>query len=81
MRLAVGIGASDIHIKSEKPAFLRLSGSLEAVEMDPLEPEHVKEFIEQSVTEQFIAGWHEHGQVDYSYRADGIGRFRVNGFL
>lgn len=46
MRLAVGIGASDIHIKSEKPAFLRLSGSLEAVEMDPLEPEHVKEFIE-----------------------------------
>ena len=81
LTLAVENGASDIHIKSNKPAFLRLSGHLESVEMEPFEPEAVREFIEQTVPEQFYEDWREHRQVDFSYRAEGVGRFRVNGFL
>lgn len=81
LTLAVENGASDIHIKSNKPAYLRLSGRLEAVEMDPLRPADVREFIESSVPELFKNEWHEKRQVDYSYRVEGIGRFRVNGFL
>jgi twitching motility protein PilT len=81
LNLAVENGASDIHIKSNKPAFLRLSGRLESVEMDPIPPEDIREFIEQSVPEQFFGRWTNDRQVDYSYRVDGIGRFRVNGFL
>lgn len=81
LNLAVENGASDIHIKSNKPAYLRLSGHLEAVEMDPIAPEDVREFIEQSVPEQFFEEWQNQRQIDYSYRVEGIGRFRVNGFL
>ncbi|MGB0409861.1 MAG: type IV pilus twitching motility protein PilT [Opitutales bacterium] len=81
LHLAVENGASDIHIKSNKPAFLRLSGRLESVEMDPISPEDVREFIEQSVPDQFSEAWQNNGQVDYSYRVEQIGRFRVNGFL
>lgn len=81
LNLAVENGASDIHIKSNKPAFLRLSGHLESVEMDPIPPEDVREFIEQSVPEQFFGEWTRDRQVDYSYRVENIGRFRVNGFL
>ncbi len=81
LSLAVENGASDIHIKSNKPAFLRMSGRLEAVEMEPIPPEDVREFIEQSVPEQFYEDWRTNRQVDYSYRVEGIGRFRVNGFL
>lgn len=81
LHLAVDNGASDIHIKSNKPAFLRLSGHLESVEMDPLSPEDIKEFIEQSVPEQFFGDWSRDRQVDYSYRVENIGRFRVNCFL
>lgn len=81
LSLAVENGASDIHIKSNKPAHFRLSGRLESVEMDPLTPEEVREFIEQSVPEQFYEDWNKDRQVDYSYRVDGVGRFRVNGFL
>lgn len=81
LHLAVENGASDIHLKSNKPAFLRLSGHLEAVEMDPLSPEDLREFIEQSVPEQFFSDWSSDRQVDYSYRVENIGRFRVNGFL
>ncbi len=81
LNLAIENGASDVHIKSNKPAFLRLSGRLEAVEMDPIPPEDVREFIEQSVPEQFFGDWSRDRQVDYSYRVENIGRFRVNGFL
>lgn len=81
LHLAVDNGASDIHIKSNKPAFLRLSGHLESVEMEPISPEDIKEFIEQSVPEQFFGDWARERQVDYSYRVENIGRFRVNCFL
>ena len=81
LNLAIENGASDVHIKSNKPAFLRLSGRLESVEMDPIPPEDVREFIEQSVPEQFFGDWSRERQVDDSYRVENIGRFRVNGFL
>ncbi|WP_269526729.1 type IV pilus twitching motility protein PilT [Coraliomargarita parva] len=81
LSLAVENGASDIHIKSNKPAFLRLSGHLESVEMDPIPPSAVREFVEQTIPEEFYDDWHRHRQIDYSYRVEGVGRFRVNGFL
>lgn len=81
LHLAIDNGASDIHIKSDKPAFLRLSGHLEAVEMEPVSPEDIYEFIEQSVPKQFSADWSRDRQIDYSYRVENIGRFRVNCFL
>lgn len=82
LQLAVENGASDIHIKSEKPAFLRLHGHLESVDMDPLSPDQILEFIEASVPAQFIDDWRQNMQIDYSYdmREQGLGRFRVNGF-
>jgi twitching motility protein PilT len=79
--LAVENGASDIHIKSNKPAYLRLSGHLESVEMEPVPPADIIDFIEQSIPEEFKPSWKENRQIDYSYRVEGIGRFRVNGFL
>ncbi len=81
LSLAVENMASDVHIKSNKPAFLRLSGGLESVEMDPITPEQVREFIQHSVPKEFYETWLNKRQVDYSYSAPGIGRFRVNGFL
>ena len=81
LTLAVENGASDIHIKSNKPAHLRMSGRLEMVEMDPIPPEEVRGFIEGSVPDLFQEEWKRDRQVDYSYRVEGIGRFRVNGFL
>jgi len=81
LSLAVENMASDVHIKSNKPAFLRLSGGLESVEMDPITPDQVREFIQHSVPKEFYETWLNKRQVDYSYSAPGIGRFRVNGFL
>lgn len=81
LSLAVENGASDVHIKSNKPAFLRMSGRLEPVEMDPITPDEVREFIEQSVPAEFYDIWIKNRQVDYCFSAPEVGRFRVNAFL
>jgi len=82
LQLAVDNGASDIHVKSAKPAFLRLHGHLEQVDMDPLTPEQIFEFIEVTVPQQLYDDWKHDAQIDYSYNLEelGLGRFRVNGF-
>lgn len=83
LQLAVENGASDIHIKSGKPAFLRISGHLEAVEMEPIAAQQVIEFIELTLPHQFSPKWRENRQVDYSYDLShkGLGRFRINAFF
>ncbi len=80
LTLAVENGASDIHIKSFKPALLRLHGRLEPVDMEPLEGNTVHAFIQESCPREFFDRWREHHQIDYSYSVNGVGRFRVSAF-
>lgn len=80
LALAVGNNASDIHVKTDKPAFLRISGRLEPVDMDPLTHSLILRFIEETCPGQFLDRWQEESQIDYSYRAPDIGRFRINAY-
>ena len=81
LALAVENKASDIHIKSNSPAYFRITGSLEAVEMDALAPEEIYEFVKQTIPRQFNESWAKNHQIDYSYKLPDVGRFRVNAFL
>jgi len=79
---AVEKGASDIHIKSNKVPSLRLRGSLVALEeFQPLKPEMIQSFIEQTTHGIFRDQWEKEFQVDYALRLPEFGRFRVNGFM
>jgi twitching motility protein PilT len=80
LKLAVDSGASDIVVKSNKPGYVRLSGRLKPVDMDPVTCPEAQAFVEEHVPKVFRAKWDEEGQVDFAYAADGIGRFRVNAF-
>ncbi|MFA6288062.1 MAG: PilT/PilU family type 4a pilus ATPase [Opitutaceae bacterium] len=80
LKLAVESGASDIVIKSEKPGYVRLSGRLKPVDMDPITASEVREFVDTHVPAVFRQRWEDDGQVDFAYAADGVGRFRVNAF-
>lgn len=80
LELAVENGASDVHIKSNNPGYLRLHGRLEPVDMDNLAPSQISRFIEASCPAQFFDRWQEDSQVDYSYKLKDVGRFRVNAF-
>ncbi len=80
LQLAVDNGASDVHIKTNKPALLRIDGHLEPIDMDALTVNQILAFVEDSCPPQFIERWQTENQIDYSYRLPDIGRFRVNSF-
>ena len=80
LQLAVDNGASDVHLKTNKPALLRINGQLEPVDMDPLGINQILAFVEDSCPPQFIERWQTENQIDYSYRLPDVGRFRVNAF-
>ncbi|MBI4027491.1 MAG: PilT/PilU family type 4a pilus ATPase [Verrucomicrobia bacterium] len=78
LRYAVNIGASDIHLKANKPPILRVSAQLITVEADaPTDTDMVeiaRAIIPEFVREKFKT---EH-EVDFSYFVPDIGRFRTN---
>ena len=80
LKLAVESGVSDIVIKANKPGYVRLSGKLKPVDMDPISSPEAEAFIEEHCPKVFLQTWKDTGQVDYAYAAEGVGRFRVNGF-
>ena len=80
LKLAVDNGASDIVIKSNKPAYFRLSGRLKPVDMDPLPSDVVRGFVDATVPRNFRTIWDRDAQIDYAYAAEDVGRFRVNAF-
>ena len=82
LRLAVESGASDIVIKANKPGYVRLSGRLKPVDMDPISGTEAQTFVKEHVPRVFRERWEHEGQGwDFgTYSADGVGRFRVNAF-
>src|SRR5690606_35975850 len=69
-----------IHIKSNRPAYLRLHGRLEPVDMDPLTIEQIYEFVDYACPAKFIDRWKQDNQIDFSYKLEEVGRFRVSAF-
>lgn len=80
LKLAVDSGVSDIIIKSNRPGYVRLSGKLKPVDMDPITCPEAQAWVEEHVPRVFKGKWDEQGQVDFAYAYEGIGRFRVNAF-
>lgn len=79
--LAVENGASDVVIKSDKPALLRLNGDLEPVDMPAIHGEDVLNFVIENLPSNFRETWEMEGQIDFAYFLEQAGRFRVNAFL
>ena len=78
----IDAGGSDLHLKVSSPAMVRVDGELRPVEQRLLTDSDL-ETVLLLVTDRSPAkreGFYETGDLDTSYLADGIGRFRVNGF-
>ncbi|HWL16447.1 MAG TPA: PilT/PilU family type 4a pilus ATPase [Opitutus sp.] len=80
LKLAVDSGVSDVIIKSNKPGYVRLSGKLKPVEMDPITSPEAQAWVDEHVPRIFKQKWDDVGQIDFAYAVEGIGRFRVNAF-
>jgi twitching motility protein PilT len=78
----IDVGGSDLHLKVASPAMGRVDGALQPLEQRLLTDSDL-ETVLMLVTERTPAKreqFLESGDLDTSYLADGIGRFRVNGF-
>jgi twitching motility protein PilT len=80
---AVELGASDIHLKLGQPPVLRRDGEL------GLLPDHLPLFdsdldaalaLVADMTPAKLSHFYETGELDIAYTADGLPRFRVNGY-
>lgn len=80
LRLAAENQASDIIVKSNKTAVIRIDGKLREVDMDPIPVNEISEFVENKIPHMFVKRWHDEGQIDFAYSLDSVGRFRINAF-
>jgi twitching motility protein PilT len=80
---AVEVGASDVHLKVERPPTLRCDGALLPLEGWPALDEAALESVLATVTAHDPAratAFMESGELDLAYTPPGLPRFRVNGF-
>ena len=81
LRRAVELGASDIHLKLDQPPMLRRDGAISPLEdCPPLNEQNLLAAVEAvtRVVPERLKQFHETGDLDIAYTADGLPRFRVN---
>ena len=83
LRIAVELGASDIHMKLDQPPMLRTDGSIAPLpECPPLGEQDLLGALEAVtlIAPERMRQYHESGDLDIAYTAEGLPRFRVNVF-
>lgn len=72
--------ASDVHIKVGSPAIVRIDGDLREVGDKIYHPKDSERILRDILTEEQYETLDENGELDFSYSAPGVGRFRVNAY-
>jgi twitching motility protein PilT len=81
LEIAIDQNASDLHLSPGVPPFLRIYGSLTPISgFAPLRPVLIEELARQITDQEHWHVFEEQGEVDFSYGAPGLGRFRCNLF-
>ncbi|MFN2613325.1 MAG: type IV pilus twitching motility protein PilT, partial [Actinomycetota bacterium] len=75
---AVERGASDIHIRSGAPPYLRIAGDLHALGNVPNTPEQVEDLAFSLMDDEEKHRFLSTHECDFAFTFEGVGRFRVN---
>ena len=81
LKFAVNMGASDVHVKPNHHATIRISGELFPVQVDPPTREQVEEIVRHMLPKHLEARLEREKEADFSYIDPELGRFRVNVFF
>jgi twitching motility protein PilT len=80
-QLMITQNASDLHLSSGAPPYLRIHGDMVPLQHPPLQSDAVQSLVFEILTERqkrlFVEAW----ELDCSYHVKGLGRFRVNIFM
>jgi twitching motility protein PilT len=80
LKFAVNSSASDVHIKPNHFATIRIASELFPVQVDPPTEDQVREMVRCMLPRHLEARLEREKEADFSYLAPEIGRFRVNVF-
>src|SRR5215470_15776494 len=70
--------ASDLHLRSGKPAVFRVDGNLSFRTPEAIPAETVERWIKSILNEKQMRIFEERLECDMALAAEGLGRFRVN---
>ncbi len=80
LETCIRVGASDIHIHTNRPPVLRVDGRLRSLETKSLEPEDTMALMKSVTPERNQQELQEEGGTDYGFAFGDKGRFRVSVF-
>jgi len=80
-KLMVEQKASDLHLTSGAPPFLRLHGNMSPLNYRQLSNQDVQGLIFEILTEKQKKAFVEKWELDFAYVVEGLGRFRCNVFM
>ncbi len=78
LKLTMREGASDLHITVNSPPLLRIDGRLTVTDLEPLRPDDTKSLIYSILNDEQKANFERDKELDCSFTAPGLDRFRVN---
>ncbi|MBI3990840.1 MAG: type IV pilus twitching motility protein PilT [Candidatus Omnitrophica bacterium] len=80
LQLCVQENASDIHIAVGRPPTLRIHGSLQFLDCEPLKPEDTERLMKSITTEEQQQRFKAQNGVDFGFPFHDLARFRVSVF-
>lgn len=78
MKLAADKKASDIHLSVAEPPILRIHGDLQRLEGTPFSTPELETFLNPIMSDRIRNEFATNLEVDFSFDAENIARFRVN---
>ena len=70
--------ASDLHLHAGLPVRLRIDGDFRPLPGAPLSADETRRLLAEALTPAQREAVERHGQIDFAYTLDGVGRFRAN---
>jgi twitching motility protein PilT len=80
LKKAVSLNASDVHVKPDKQPYFRIEGRLVESGLPVIDADGVRNVLEQILPPHLKKSSEQLKEMDFSYSAEGVGRFRVNAF-
>src|SRR5258708_1625956 len=78
LKVMVDKRASDLHVRSNKPAVLRVDGQLISKTPQAIPGDQVESWIKSFLNEAQVSAFESKLECDLALTVEGLGRFRVN---
>ena len=75
------LNASDLHVSSDCPPYLRIHGKIKPLDEPVKGTEEVKKLLSEIVPQANKEEFAQKHDTDFAYELRGVGRFRVNIFM